>query len=207
MAPYDEGLLIDEMNPELPFEEKYIDWLDNWKQPHNPIKWIKNSCVWYSQILTTKLGMKKFKDYIRKFHYGNQNVSGDKGKNNGLTNSWLSSSLQISPEEQLVFLQKLLANDLPVSKKAHEMTRNILFVEELSDGWKLYGKTGSGSQPSKKKAEKLNLQIGWFIGWMQKDNRTIVFVHYIEDKKEQEIPPGIRAKAIAKEKLKLAIHQ
>jgi beta-lactamase class D len=195
------------MNPELQFEEKYIDWVDNWKQPHNPIKWIKNSCVWYSQILTTKLGMKKFKDYIRKFHYGNQNVSGDKGKNNGLTNSWLSSSLQISPEEQLVFLQKLLANDLPVSQKAHEMTKNILFVEELSDGWKLYGKTGSGSQASKKKIEKFNLQIGWFVGWMQKDNRTVVFVHYIEDKKEQEIPPGLRAKAIAKEKLKLAIHQ
>ncbi|ASX27927.1 hypothetical protein BA173_03570 [Rickettsia sp. MEAM1 (Bemisia tabaci)] len=52
------------------------------------------------------------------FSYGNQDTSGDKGKNNGLTNAWLSSSLEISPEEQIAFLQKLAADQLPVSLKA-----------------------------------------------------------------------------------------
>ncbi len=46
-----------------------------------------------------------------------------KGKNNGLTNAWLSSSLEISPEEQIAFLQKLAADQLPVSLKAQEMTK------------------------------------------------------------------------------------
>ena len=53
----------------------------------------------------------------------------NKGQNNGLTNSWLSSSLKISPEEQIVFLQKLLDNKLPVSLKSHYMTKNILYTD------------------------------------------------------------------------------
>ena len=46
--------------------------------------WMKNSCVWYSQIITNKeLGLEKFRDYVTKFDYGNRDISGDKGKNNG----------------------------------------------------------------------------------------------------------------------------
>lgn len=198
---YNEGLLTDETHPELPFEKGYVDYIENWKQPHTPSLWMKHSCVWYSQVLTQHLGMSKFKEYVTKFNYGNQDVSGDKGENNGLTRSWLSSSLEISPEEQTVFLQKLLNNKLPVSLKSHEMTKNILFVEELAEGWKLYGKTGSGSQLNQDKTQKLDLQQGWFIGWIQKGNRTIVFANYIADDARQDTSAGPRAKADAKEKL------
>ncbi|KJW02328.1 penicillin binding transpeptidase domain protein [Rickettsia endosymbiont of Ixodes pacificus] len=92
---------------------------------------MKTSCVWYSQVITKELGIEKFRDYVTKFDYGNRDISGDKGKNNGLTNAGLSSSLEISPEEQLAFLQKLAENKLPVSVKAQEMTKNILFIEDF----------------------------------------------------------------------------
>lgn len=197
---YNEGILIDETRPEWPFQTGYADYIDKWKQPHNPSLWMKNSCVWFSQVLTEKLGMSKFKDYVTKFDYGNQDVSGDKGKNNGLTNSWLSSSIEISPEEQAIFLQKLIDNKLPVSLQSQEMTRKILFMEELPGGWKLYGKTGSGSPLSKNRMQKLEgHQIGWFVGWIQKDNRTIIFTNFIED--QQKTYAGPRAKEAAKEKL------
>ncbi|WP_375318897.1 class D beta-lactamase [Candidatus Tisiphia endosymbiont of Oplodontha viridula] len=198
---YNEGLLVDETHPELPFKEGYVDWLDRWKQSHNPSLWMKNSCVWYSQVLTQKLGMSKFQEYVTKFNYGNQDVSGDKGKNNGLINSWLSSSLEISPEEQIVFLQNLLDNKLPVNLKSHEMTKNILFVEELPSGWKLYGKTGNGFQLSKDRMQKLDLQQGWFVGWIQKGSRVIVFVNHITDDSKQDVYASLRAKEEAKEKL------
>ena len=198
---YNEGLLKDETHPELPFEEGYVDCLDFWKQPHNPITWMKNSCVWYSQFITTKLGIKKFKDYVAKFNYGNMDISGDKGKNNGLTNAWLSSSLQISPEEQVAFLQKLLDNKLPVSQHSHEMTKNILFVEELVSGWKLYGKRGGGYLLNQDGTRNLDRQIGSFVGWITKGNRTIIFAHYIEDQAKQESPGGKRAMEAAKERL------
>jgi beta-lactamase class D len=197
---YDSGVLKDETHPEWLFKEGYVDWLEVWKQPQNPTSWMKNSCVWYSQVLTQKLGMNKFKGYVAKFNYGNQDVSGDKGQDNGLTNSWLSSSLAISPEEQTVFLQKLLDNKLPIRAKAHKMTRNILFVEALPHGWKLYGKTGSGRQLDKT-GQKTDLQHGWFVGWIEKDGRVIVFADHIADDSKQESYAGPRAKSDAKERL------
>lgn len=87
--------------------------------------------------------MNKFHDYVKKFNYGNQDVSGDKGQNNGLTSAYLSSSLEISPKEQAIFLEKLLANKLPVTIHVLQMMQYIVFIEDLPEGWKLYGKTGS----------------------------------------------------------------
>jgi beta-lactamase class D len=198
---YDAGILKDETHPEWPFKKGYVDFLDVWKKPQNPTTWIKNSCLWYSQVLTTKLGMQKFQNYVIKLHYGNEDVSGDKGQKNGLTHAWLSSSLEISPEEQARFLEKLLANKLPVSKHAQQMTRNILYIEDLPGGWKLYGKTGSGSLLNDDRTKKLDIQHGWFIGWIQKSNRKIVFVrHIVDDKKETEFA-GPRAKKETREEL------
>lgn len=190
---YDSGILVDEKSPVWDYKAGYPDWLDKWKQSHNPSLWIKNSCVWYSQIITQKIGMKKFQEYVKKFNYGNKNVSGDKGKNNGLTNSWLSSSLQISPEEQISFLRKLIENKLPVSNKANKMTKKILFIEDISNGWKLYGKTGAGS--------KSGATFAWFVGWIEKDNRAIVFANYLKDKKKSPFELSTNAKRTAKERL------
>jgi beta-lactamase class D len=198
---YNEGLLRDEAHPMLPFKNEYVDYMERWKEPHNPTLWMKNSCVWYSQVLTQELGMKKFKDYVEKFNYGNKDVSGDKGQDNGLTRSWLSSSLEISPEEQTIFLQNMLDGKLPVSFNSHEMTKHILFLEQLPEGWKLYGKTGSGSLLNTDKTQKLDLQHGWFVGFIQKDKRTIVFAEHITDDSKQGSYAGPRAKAIAKDKL------
>ena len=83
-----------------------------------------------------------------------------KVKNNGLTHSWLSSSLALSPSEQIQFLQKIINKKLPVSQKAFSMTKDILYIQELAGGWKLYGKTGNGLQLTKKH--------GWFVGWIEK---------------------------------------
>lgn len=90
----------------MALQKEYELYLNVWKYPHNPYTWMRDSCVWYSQVLTQQLGMKRFKEYVDAFHYGNEDVSGDKGQNNGLTHAWLSSSLAISPTEQMQFLQK-----------------------------------------------------------------------------------------------------
>ncbi len=198
---YDSGILIDEMHPLWSFKKGYPDFLEVWKQDQPPKSWIKNSCVWYSQVLTRKLGMQQFQSYVTKFNYGNMDLSGDKGKNNGLTHAWLSSSLEISSTEQIAFLGKLLNHTLPVSRHAHEMTKNILFVEELAGGWKLYGKTGSGVLLSSDRTRKLEIQHGWFIGWLEKDGEVIIFSNHISDDEKQETFASQRAKADAKERL------
>ena len=198
---YDSGILIDEMHPSWPFKKGYPDFLDQWKQDQTPQSWMKNSCIWYSQLLTKKLGMKNFQFYVTKLGYGNTDLSGDKGKNNGLTNAWLSSSLEISSQEQIAFLEQLLANKLQINQHAHEMTRNILFVENLLNGWKLYGKTGSGVLLSPDRTQKLEIQHGWFIGWIEKSGRVILFSNHIADDKKEDTFASLRAKADAKKRL------
>lgn len=195
---YNEGILSDETTPQLQFEKGYPDWLEIWKHPHTPTSWMKHSCVWYSQVITKKLGTKKFQNYLTEFNYGNQDISGDPGQNNGLTRSWLSSSLKISPEEQITFLQKLVNKTLPVSLKSHEMTKKILFLENLEEDWKLYGKTGSGHVKDPNDLLNEDTKLGWFIGWIEKGDRTIVFAHYLEGKEELL---SQRAKKEAKERL------
>lgn len=198
---YDSKILTDEIHPDWPFNPEYEAFLESWKNTQNPTTWMKNSCVWYSQVLTSKLEMNKFKNYVQKFNYGNQDILGDKGKSNGLTHAWLSSSLEISPEEQAVFLEKLVTDKLPVSRYAQEMTKRILFIEDLPNGWKLYGKTGSGFLLNADKTEKLDLKHGWFIGWIEKESKIIIFVNHIVDTQKQESYAGLRAKDETKEKL------
>ncbi len=198
---YEKKLLTDTKHPHWPFKIGYADKLPQWRQAHNPSKWIKNSCVWYSQLITKKIGMAKFKEYVDKFNYGNRDVSGDHGKNNGLTQAWLSSSLAISAMEQVEFLQKFLKSSLPVSRNSYNMTREILFVEELPDGWQLYGKSGNCAQVSTNRRKKLHLQQRWFIGWLQKNKRVIVFASHIADDSQQNTYASVRAKAAAKQQL------
>ncbi|MBI2785258.1 MAG: class D beta-lactamase [Legionella longbeachae] len=191
---FDAGILKDELHPEWIYKKEYELYLNVWKYPHNPRTWIRDSCVWYSQVLTQQLGMTRFKNYVDVFQYGNQNVSGDKGQNNGLTHAWLSSSLAISPKEQIQFLQKIVNKKLTVSSKAFTMTKDILYIQELSGGWKLYGKTGNGRQLTKDKSQKLPLQHGWFVGWIEKDARVITFTNHIADSKKQATFASFRAK-------------
>lgn len=192
---YDSNILTDETKPEFPFKAEYGEYPEIRQGLKNPTSWMKYSVVWYSQIITQKLGQQKFSSYIKKFNYGNQNISGDFEKNNGLTKSWLGNSLKISPREQVQFLHKLLNNKLPVSAKARQMTRNILFTEELPDDWQLYGKTGSCDSGDDKK------QNGWFVGWAQKNKRQIIFANYLEDNQKLDYSGGKLAKEHVRNKL------
>lgn len=198
---FNEKILIDATHPTWPYEEGYPHTIEAWKQPHNPSMWMQNSCVWFSQVLTQKMGKEKFDHYVKAFDYGNQDTAGEPGKNNGLTHAWLSSSLKISPLEKIAFLKKLLASALPVSKEAHVHTRNILYMETLASGWKLYGKTGTGHPVFSNEKKDETRDIGWFIGWIEKDNRTIPFVHHIERAHTDDSWAGRVAKEEARKKL------
>ena len=187
---YDAGFLKDENNPTLPFKEGYPDWIESWRTDTDPAAWMKNSVVWYSQQVTQALGKEKFAGYVTAFGYGNADVSGDKGKDNGLTRSWLSSSLRISPLEQIDFLIKLVGRKLPVSAHAYEMTEAILTEYELPHGWTVRGKTGAGFPVKADGSPDRKRPIGWYVGWVSKGDRTIVFARLKENSKPQKMSPG-----------------
>jgi beta-lactamase class D len=160
----------------------------------DPTSWIRNSVVWYSQQVTRHVGERRFHQYVSSFRYGNQDLSGDPGQHNGLTNAWLSSSLQISPMEQIDFLERLVQRNLGVSARAYEMTGRITTVEPHPSGWVVHGKTGTGFPVDAKGESDEEHAYGWFVGWASNGPELIVFVRLIQDDHAQTEPAGMRAR-------------
>lgn len=170
---FDSGILVDSQHPLWPYDGRPVGF-EKHAQDQTPQSWITNSCVWYSQILTQKMGMEKFQHYVDMFNYGNKDLSGDAGLNNGLVMSWLSSSLQITPLQQIDFLDNVVARKFRISAEAYDHTREVLYLTTLPNNWKLYGKTGSGRKQDSD-GTRTDTNIGWFVGWIQRGNDTKTF--------------------------------
>ncbi|WP_371867084.1 class D beta-lactamase [Pseudoduganella buxea] len=192
---YDSGFLHDEHAPRLPFKAGYADWVPAWRRPMDPHEWIKYSAAWYAQQVTRQLGEERFARYVRGFGYGNGDTSGDAGRANGLTMSWITSSLAISADEQAAFLRRLVRRELPVSAHAHDMTARLLRLDDLPDGWQVYGKTGTGSPVGPDGRDDEDHAYGWFVGWATKGERTIVFAQLTQDRHRTEGAAGPRTRA------------
>ena len=171
---YDAGILIDEKTPRWDYQAKF-GGPARVKKAFDPTGWEKESIVWYSQEVTRRLGESRFGDYVQRFDYGNRDVSGGPGGLVGLTESWLMSSLKISPDEQVDFLRRFLTGRLPVSDRAVAMTQAITPRFEAADGWTIHGKTGSGRLRDKAGKPARNRPIGWFVGWAEKEGRRVIF--------------------------------
>lgn len=191
---YDADILSDAHAPAWPYREEYAAWRESWKTTIDPTSWLGESVVWYSREITRRLGAERFKDYADRFDYGNRDLSGDPGRNNGLSNAWLSSSLQISPAEQVTFIRKLLSHQLPASERALDQTIAILPQFTLADGWTAHGKTGTGFQAGPDGRLDRDRQFGWFVGWVQKGARKVVFARLIKDDGKIEEAAGLRAR-------------
>jgi beta-lactamase class D len=191
---YDSGVLQDETHPAWPYRPEYRAWNQAWKTTTTPHSWLRDSVVWYSQVLTRTLGAERFKRYVDAFAYGNRDVRGDRGKNNGLTHAWLSSSLTISPLEQIDFLRRIFKRELPVSRRAQDMTQSIMPVFPLPDGWTAYGKTGAGYRSLPDGRIDRDRQFGWFVGWAKKGERIVLFARLIRDEAKDTSVASFRAR-------------
>lgn len=195
---YDAGILKDANTPIWDFQEGYDDWLEAWRSPHMPRTWIEHSCLWFSKLIAMELGLEKFQDYLDLLEYGNLDLSSGLVEPGSSNPAWVSSSLKISPKEQVDFLQKMLFGILPVSRHAVEMTKSILFKDELFEDYKLCGKTGLGSALMENGE---NLQVRWFVGWVEKDQTYFPFAYQMRAKEidtNQTIP---RVKQLLKESI------
>ncbi len=183
---YDSGILKDATTPRWTYKKE-------WKRPKreqkavDPTIWERDSIVWYSQEITRRLGKAKFADYVRRFDYGNADVSGVAGQTDGLTEAWLMSSLKISGDQQANFVRRFVNGQLPVSKEAIARTEAIIPQFSAADGWTVHGKTGSGRMRTKANTYDGDRWLGWFVGWAQRGDRKVVFASLnIEDWKSDE---------------------
>ncbi len=162
---------------------------EHWAQDHTLRSAIKYSVLWYYRELASRVGERRMREYVRKLGYGNQNT----GKR--VDGFWLDHSLRISADEQVEFLKKLYAEQLPVSRRSIEIVKDILVLEQTPT-YRLSGKTGGGSKGGTGEGKI----IGWFIGYVEREGNVIFFALNIDG----ENYPAIRDKRAALTKQILA---
>ena len=181
LMAFDRGII--NQNTVFKWDGKKSRAYPDWNHDQTPKSWLQYTVVWVSQQITPQLGYSTIKYYLADFHYGNQDFSGDPGKNNGLTHAWLSSSLKISAVEQLNFLKTMSTHQLSITPEAIENTEKNLYQGKLNCGADYYGKTGSGRH-GRNEREKTpsKLREGWYIGFVEQKTRRYIFVSNLTDR-------------------------
>jgi beta-lactamase class D len=131
-----------------------------WNQDHTLATAMEYSVVWYYQEVARRIGRERMQEYVDLVEYGNRDITGD------LDTFWLEGGLRISAEEQVEFLRQLYEGELPFSGGSMNTVREMIVVEE-GEGYKLSGKTGWAS--------RVEPQTGWFVGYLELEDRACVF--------------------------------
>ncbi|WP_294229670.1 penicillin-binding transpeptidase domain-containing protein [uncultured Shimia sp.] len=175
---FEKGLLQSSDTPAVIYDPDLNAPFKSWRQTTTPRTWLQFSVVWYSQWLTRQLGTDAFQHHVDRLDYGNKDLSGTPGKDDGLTHAWLSSSLKITPAQQVDFLQMLVSHELPYSQHVMDLTIATSQSFSTSAGDKLNGKTGNAWAVDAQ-FKRLKEQHGWFVGWLTHQEAQYVFVHLI----------------------------
>ncbi len=163
-------------------------WLEAWKKDMGLREAIRVSNVPVYQELARRIGLARMRAAVKSFNYGNTEV-GDV-----VDRFWLDGPLAISALEQVDFLRRLTAGELPVQPESLEAVREITLLEK-ADAFALYGKTGwTGAGTADEPG------IGWFVGWVETDGGTYPFALNI-DLDDQALLD--RRQAVARECLRL----
>ena len=122
---------------------------------------IVHSAYWYHREVARRAGAATLKHWLDTVGYGNADTTG------GFDRTWVAGALRITPREQVHFLERLVRNELPFSQRSMDIVKDITQQEDTL-GYRLHGKTGwaMGSEGS----------IGWFVGWVEKDDGTGPYV-------------------------------
>lgn len=119
------------------------------------------SCVWCYQHYAEKVGHDKYHTYLSKFDYGNQLTGSD------ITRFWLDGDLRVSVKDQISFLRKLYADDLPIQKENIKILKNIMLSDSQNE-YKIWSKTGWSGKD------------GWYVGYLVINDQTWFFANHVE---------------------------
>lgn len=132
---------------------------------------VKISCIYYFQVLARNVGAEKMQGFLNKFDYGNKDIS------DGIDQFWLKGSLKISQAEQIEFLKKFYNGNLPVSKRAMDIVRNIIILDQKPE-YTFRGKTGWSISDVNNN--------GWLVGWVEANDNVYFYATNCESAKDNE---------------------
>ncbi|MEH2078720.1 MAG: class D beta-lactamase [Nostoc sp.] len=152
--------------------------IDAWNHDTNLRQAFKDSTVWFYQVLARRAGYERMRQFINKVGYGNRQI----GTVADIDRFWLQQPLQITPKEQIKFLQRLYQGDLPFSQRTINLVKDIMVREQTPD-YTLRGKTGwlTSTKPN----------VGWFVGYLEQNKNVYFFATTLDMQKSEDAPARI----------------
>ena len=145
-------------------------YLKNWEQDLIFKQAFHYSCVPCYQEVARKIGTKKMSKHLNEIDYGNMKVD-----SLNIDSFWLIGESRINQFQQIDFLKRFYNSELPISKRTETIMKRMMVIEHNSI-YKLSGKTGWSI--------KNGNNNGWFIGYVETQNKTYFFASNIEPKKQ-----------------------
>lgn len=138
-------------------------WPATWARDQTLRTALPASVVWYYQELARRIGPARMQVFVRRFGYGNMDISG------GIDRFWLTGALRISPDEQVQFLRRFYFGELGVSERSTRIAKELLVLEQTPTH-RLSGKTGWADEAG----------IGWLVGYLERGDDVVFFATNID---------------------------
>jgi len=138
-----------------------------WNRDHDLRSAFKSSCVPCFQQVARLIGESAMDNWLRKLDYGSGQVTGS------IDTFWLTGPLRITPYQQVDFLWRLDASQLPVHAASRDLVVDLLELETGS-GFVLRGK--AGWVPSTHNES----EAAWFVGWVELEARRVYFATILD---------------------------
>ncbi len=145
--------------------------IKEWERDMGLREAIKMSNVAIYQELARRIGLERMRDGVKRLNYGNMDI----GK--FVDRFWLEGPLEISAVEQTEFLNRLLSRKLRIKEDVIGAVKEIT-LQEKTDSYTLHAKTGWGGST--------NPQIGWWVGWVERDNQIFPFALNFDMKNDDD---------------------
>jgi beta-lactamase class D len=142
-----------------------------WEHDMNLRDAIKVSNVPVYQELARRIGLERMRAAVKKLGYGNMEIG------NVVDRFWLDGPLEISAIEQTDFLGRLTEGKLPIKDEAVRAVKEITLLEK-TETYELHAKTGWVMDGKR--------QIGWWVGWVERDGRAYPFALNIDMTKDED---------------------
>jgi beta-lactamase class D len=144
--------------------------LAQWEQDLTFTQAFHLSCVPCYQEVARRIGPERMNQYLQKFDYGKMIVD-----SNNLDVFWLEGESTITQVDQIHFLEKLYTSKLDISTRTESIMKQMMIIQEFAD-LKVSGKTGW--------AIRNGSNIGWFVGYLEKDKKVYYFATNIQPTQE-----------------------
>ncbi len=150
--------------------------IPRWNADQNMRSAFTYSTVWFYQEMARRIGPGPMRHFLDTLGYGNGSMEG------GIDRFWLEGGMRVTPREQIAFLDRLVLNNVPFTKKVIDLVKEIMIVER-TDRHVLRAKTGRGGEGSP--------DTGWYVGYVETGGRTYIFALNIDVWKAEDAPARI----------------